>query len=51
MSKDLPMEVRPGFVFDYIKPINEYLRKVGLEEMVTVSIDPIETTNNESYIV
>jgi hypothetical protein len=51
MSKDLPMEVRPGFVFDYIKPINEYLRKVGLEEMVTVSIDPIETTNNESYLV
>lgn len=51
MSPDLPMEVRPSFVFESIKPINEYFRKVGLEEMVTVSIDPIDTTNNESYLV
>jgi len=51
LSTDLPLETRPSFVFETIKPINEYIRKVGLEEMVTVSLDPIETTNNESFLV
>jgi len=51
MSRDLPLEVRPSFVFETVKPINDYFRKIGLEEMLTVSLDPIETTNNESYLV
>ena len=51
LSKDLPLESRPSFVFETIKPINEYLGKVGLEEMISVSLDPIQTTNNESYLV
>jgi hypothetical protein len=51
LSKDLPLEVRPSFVFETIKPINDYLGKVGLEEMLSVSLDPIQTTNNESYLV
>jgi hypothetical protein len=38
-------------IYTVIKPINEYLGKVGLEEMISVSLDPIQTTNNESYLV
>lgn len=51
MSPDLPKESWVGFVFESIKPINEYFRSIGLEEMITVSIDPIDKTDNESFLV
>lgn len=51
MSRDLPMESRPSFVFDTIKPINDYLRKTGIEEMISLSIDPLPGTDNGSYLV
>jgi hypothetical protein len=51
MSRDFPIESRPSFVFDSIKPINTYLRKTGIEEMVSISLDPVSGTNNESYLV
>jgi hypothetical protein len=51
MSNDLPVDARPSFVFDAVKPINEYLRKSGIEEMVSISLDTIDNTNKESYLV
>jgi hypothetical protein len=51
LSPDLPKESWPSFVFESIKPINDYFRTIGLEEMMTVSLDPIDKTNQESYLV
>ena len=51
MSPDLPKESWPSFVFESIKPINDYFRTIGLEEMMTVSLDSIDNTNQESYLV
>lgn len=50
-SADLPKEARPSFVISEIKPINEYLKSLNLEEILTVSMVPIEGTNEESYLV
>ena len=51
LSPDIPREARSPFVLEDIKPINEYMRKCGLEEMVTVSVDPIDTTDYGSFLV
>lgn len=51
LSPDIPREARISFVFEEIRPINEYMRKCGLEEMITVSVDPIDTTDYGSYLV
>lgn len=51
MSPDIPPDARAPFVFDSIKPINEYMRRTGIEEMITVSIDPIDGTDKASYLV
>ena len=50
MSRDLGKEVRPSFVFDILKPVNEYLRKAGIEEMVSISLEPVPGTDDESYL-
>jgi hypothetical protein len=51
MSPDLGKEVRPSFVFDALKPVNEYLRKAGIEEMISISLDPVDGTDEESFLV
>ncbi len=51
MSPDIPKESRLPFVFEEMKPINEYMRKCGLEEMITVSVDPIDNTDYSSYLI
>ena len=51
MSPDIPPDARGPFVFDAIKPVNDYMRRTGIEEMITVSIDPVDGTDKESYLV
>jgi hypothetical protein len=51
MSPDLGKDVRPSFVFDMLKPVNEYLRKAGIEEMISISLEPISGTDDESFLV
>lgn len=50
MSPDLGREVRPSFAFDALRPVNEYLRKAGIEEMISVSLEPVPGTDDESYL-
>ena len=50
-STDLPKEARPSFVLNEIKPINEYFKSINIEEVITLWIDPIKGTNEESYLV
>jgi hypothetical protein len=50
-SNDLPVESRPSFVLNEIKPINEHFRNLNLEELLTVWMEPIKGTNNEAYLV
>jgi hypothetical protein len=51
LSNDLPKEARPSFVLNEIKPINDYLKSLNLEEILTLWIDPVKGTNEESYLV
>ena len=51
MSTDLPKDVRPSFVVTEIKPINDYLKSLNLEELLTMWIKPIDGTDDESYLV
>jgi hypothetical protein len=50
-SADLPKEARPSFVMNEIKPINDYLKTINVEEIITLWIEPIKGTNEESYLV
>jgi hypothetical protein len=50
-SADLPKESRPSFVMNEIKPINEYMKVLNLEEILTLSCEEIKGTNSESYLV
>ena len=50
-SPDSPKYARPSFVFDKTKPINEYLTKLSLQELLTPVINPVEGTDEESYLV
>ena len=34
-----------------IKPINEYFKAINIEELITLWIEPIKGTNEESYLV
>lgn len=51
MSRDFPKESRPSFVLSEIKPINDYFKSLNLEELLTLWIDPVKGTNEESYLV
>jgi hypothetical protein len=51
MSRDFPKESRPSFVLSEIKPINDYLKSLNLEELLTLWIDPVKGTDEESYLV
>jgi hypothetical protein len=50
-SADLPKESRPSFVMNEIKPINDYMKSLNLQEILTLSIEEVESTNAESYLV
>jgi hypothetical protein len=51
MSRDFPKESRPSFILSEIKPINDYLKSLNLEELLTLWIDPVKGTDEESYLV
>jgi hypothetical protein len=50
-SPDFPKYARPAFVFDQIKPINEYLTKLRLQELIAPLMNPVEGTDEESFLV
>lgn len=41
-SPDTPSEIRPAYVLEESRPINEYLTKLGLQEVIIPKINPIE---------
>lgn len=51
MSPDFPKYARPAFVFDQIKPINEYLTKLSLQELIAPIMNPVDGTDEESFLV
>jgi hypothetical protein len=51
MSPDFPEESKPSFVISELKPINEYLKYLNLEELLTMGIEPIGETQNNSWLV
>lgn len=51
MSRDFPIDARPAYVFEEIKPVNEYLTKLNLQEILTPVLKPIPETNGDSYLV
>ena len=48
-SPDAPQEIRPAYVLEESKPINEYLTKLNLQEIVFPEISPIE--GSVSYLI
>jgi hypothetical protein len=50
-SPDFPRYARPSFVFDQIRPINDYLTKLSLQELIAPLINPIKGTDEESFLV
>lgn len=48
-SPDAPEEIRPAYILEESKPINEYLTKLNLHEIVFPEIRPIE--GSISYLV
>lgn len=50
LSSDLPKESRPSFVVSELKSTNEYLKSLNLEELLTMWIEPVSGTNDESYL-
>jgi len=51
MSRDFPKEARPAFVFEEIRPINEYLTTLNLHEIVSPLLKPLPETNGDSFLV
>lgn len=51
MSPDFPEDSKPSFVMSELKPINEYLKYLNLEELLTMGIEPIEGTQNNSWLI
>jgi len=50
-SRDFPTEARPAFVFEEIRPINEYLTRLNLHEIIAPLLQPIKDTGGDSYLV
>jgi hypothetical protein len=50
-SPDFPRYARPSFVFDQIKPINDYLTRLRLQELITIGLKDVEGTDEESYLI
>lgn len=51
MSRDFPVDARPAYVFEEIKPTNDYLTQLNLQEILTPILKPIDETNGDSYLV
>jgi hypothetical protein len=50
-SPEFPKYARPSFVFDQIRPINDYLTRLRLQELIAPTINPIKGTDEESFLV
>ncbi len=48
-SPDTPEEIRPAYVLEESKPLNEYLTSLNLQEIVLPSINPIP--GSQSYLL
>jgi hypothetical protein len=48
-SPDAPQEIRPAYVLEESKPINEYLTKLNLQEIIIPELSPIE--NSISWLI
>jgi len=48
-STDAPEEIRPAYVLEEIRPINEYLTKLNLHEIIIPEIKPIP--DSISYLI
>jgi hypothetical protein len=51
MSRDFPKEARPAFVFEEIRPINEYLTTLNLHEIISPVLKPLPENNGDSFLV
>jgi hypothetical protein len=45
-SPDSPEEIRPAYVLEESRPLNEYLTKLNLQEIIIPEIEPIKDTNS-----
>jgi hypothetical protein len=50
-SPEFPKYARPSFVFDQIRPINDYLTRLRLQELIAPMINPVNGTDEESFLV
>ena len=48
-SPDAPDQIRPAYVLEEIRPLNEYLTRLNLQEILIPVLDPIP--NSISYLV
>jgi hypothetical protein len=48
-SPDTPEEIRPAYVIEESKPLNEYLTSLNLQEIILPSINPIQ--GSMSYLL
>lgn len=51
MSRDFPLDARPAFVFEEIRPVNEYLTTLNLHEILAPLLKPLKETNGDSFLV
>ena len=50
-SPYLPKDSRPAFVLEEIKPMNDYIKSINIEELVTLLFKPIPGTNDDAFLV
>ena len=50
-SRDFPVEARPAWVFEEIRPINEYLTRLNLPEIIAPLLRPLSEANGDSFLV
>jgi hypothetical protein len=50
MSPDFPKDARPAYVFEEMRPANEYLTKLNLQELLIPSAKPLAENNGDSYL-
>lgn len=48
-SPDTPEEIRPAYVIEETRPLNEYLTKLGLQEVIIPELTPIP--KSVSYLI
>ena len=50
-SRDFPIEARPAWVFEEIRPINEYLTRLNLQEIIAPLLRPLSEAYGDSFLV